>query len=103
MYATWGTSSDSSNEDDAADITLIAMEDSEPDSESDTEKREGESVLGVSKITEEVLEDVPCEGEYFRDPIVEQSLVVRLNMGASSEGNQWGTPPLNLVLLLGSI
>ncbi|KAG5610328.1 hypothetical protein H5410_021609 [Solanum commersonii] len=40
MYAAWGTSSDNSNEDDAKDMTLIAMEDSEPDSELDTGKRE---------------------------------------------------------------
>ncbi|KAG5620342.1 hypothetical protein H5410_005560 [Solanum commersonii] len=52
----------------------------------------GESILGVSKITEEVLEDVPCEGEYFGDPIVEQSSRFRLNLGASSEGETMGDP-----------
>ncbi|KAG5621171.1 hypothetical protein H5410_006389 [Solanum commersonii] len=86
MYTTWGTSSDNSNEDDAEDMALMAMEDSEPD----TEKREGESVLSVSKIIEEVLEDVPCEGKYFGDLTVEQSSVVRLNLGASSKGESMG-------------
>ncbi|KAG5600402.1 hypothetical protein H5410_031772 [Solanum commersonii] len=113
--------------DDAKDMALMAME----DSESDTEKREanlldlknklkyskcdglsnvmiemtlvddtstlvphkieGESILGVSKI-EEVLEDIPCEGEYFGDPTVEQSSVVRLNSGSSSEGESMRDP-----------
>uniref|UniRef100_M1DDY1 Uncharacterized protein n=1 Tax=Solanum tuberosum TaxID=4113 RepID=M1DDY1_SOLTU len=36
MYTAWGTSLDNSNEDDAEDMALMAME----DSESDTEKRE---------------------------------------------------------------
>ena len=40
MYVAWGTGSDNSNEDDTEDIALMAMEDSEPDSESDIEKRE---------------------------------------------------------------
>ncbi|KAG5616277.1 hypothetical protein H5410_016101 [Solanum commersonii] len=40
MYAAWGTSSDNSIEDDTEDVALISMEDSEPDSESDIEKRE---------------------------------------------------------------
>ena len=32
-----------------------------------------------------VLEDLHCEGEYFGDPILEQSSLVRLNLGASSK------------------
>ncbi|KAG5605183.1 hypothetical protein H5410_026675 [Solanum commersonii] len=40
MYAAWETGSDNSNEDDTEDIALMAMEDYEPDSESDTEIRE---------------------------------------------------------------
>ncbi|KAG5586337.1 hypothetical protein H5410_046771 [Solanum commersonii] len=40
MYTTWGISSGNSNENDAEDISLMAMEDFEPDSESHTEKRE---------------------------------------------------------------
>ncbi|KAG5576126.1 hypothetical protein H5410_056260 [Solanum commersonii] len=39
MYVAWGTGSDKSNEHDAEDIALMAMEDSEAHSESDTEKR----------------------------------------------------------------
>jgi len=46
----------------------------------------------VSKITKEVLENVPCEGEYVGDPTIEQSSVVRLNLGASSEGESMGDP-----------
>ena len=38
MYAAWGTGSD--NDDDTKDVALMAMEDSELDSESDTEKIE---------------------------------------------------------------
>ena len=44
----------------------------------------------MSKITEEVLEDVPCEGKYFGDPTNEQSSVVRLNIDALSEGESMG-------------
>ncbi|KAG5599505.1 hypothetical protein H5410_030875 [Solanum commersonii] len=104
MYVAWGIGSDNSIKDDTEDVALMTVEDSEPDSKLDIEKREerglvklgqkfsifqrskGEFVLGVSKITEDILEDVPCEGEYFGDPTVEQSSVVRLNLGASSEG-----------------
>ncbi|KAG5620715.1 hypothetical protein H5410_005933 [Solanum commersonii] len=92
MYAAWGTGSDNSIEDDTEDVALMAIKDSEPDSQSDIEKREGESKLGVSKITEEVLEDVPCEREYVGDPTIEQSSVVRLNLSASSEGESMRDP-----------
>lgn len=50
--------------------------------------------MGVSKITEEVLKDVPCEREYFGDPIVEQSTLFRLNLGESSEGETMGDPSI---------
>ena len=32
-----------------------------------------------------VLEDLHCEGEYFEDPILKQSSLVRINLGASSK------------------
>ncbi|KAG5587274.1 hypothetical protein H5410_047708 [Solanum commersonii] len=64
--------------------------------------KEGKSLLGVSKITEEVLEDVPCEGEYFGDFTVEQSLVVRLNLDASSEGESMGDPYVEPIPRLGN-
>ncbi|KAG5582506.1 hypothetical protein H5410_053133 [Solanum commersonii] len=57
-------------------------------------KIEGESVYGVSKIIEEVLKDVPCEGEYIGDRTIEQSSVVRLNSGASSERESMGNPSI---------
>ncbi|KAG5616301.1 hypothetical protein H5410_016125 [Solanum commersonii] len=52
------------------------------------QQSKGESVLGVSKITKKVLEDVPCEGEYFGDP----TIIIRLNLGASSEAESMGDP-----------
>ncbi|KAG5621353.1 hypothetical protein H5410_006571 [Solanum commersonii] len=102
MYAAWGIGSEM-NEDDADDIALMAKEKLELEPDSDSEENEGESILGVSKITKEVLEDVPCEGEYFGDPIVEQSSIFRLNLGHLVRGKQWETPLSNLVLLLGFI
>ncbi|KAG5589752.1 hypothetical protein H5410_040266 [Solanum commersonii] len=56
------------------------------------QRSKGKSVLSVSKITEEVLKDVPCEGEYFEDPTVEQSSIVRLNVSVSSDGESMGDP-----------
>uniref|UniRef100_M1DTN0 Uncharacterized protein n=1 Tax=Solanum tuberosum TaxID=4113 RepID=M1DTN0_SOLTU len=100
MYAAWGTGSEM-YEDDADNIALMAIEESEPEPDSDSEENKGESVLGVSKITEEGLEDVPCEGEYFGDPIVEQSSLFRLNLGASSEGETMGDPSVEPSLSIG--
>ncbi|KAG5600949.1 hypothetical protein H5410_032319 [Solanum commersonii] len=91
MYDAWGTCLDNSINDDIEDVGLMAME----DSESDIDKREINSDLKKENQflkEQEVLEDVPCEGEYFGDPIVEQSSVVRLNLGASSEGESMGDP-----------
>ena len=31
------------------------------------------------------MEDLNCEGEYFGDPILKQSSLVRINLGASSK------------------
>ncbi|KAG5579550.1 hypothetical protein H5410_050177 [Solanum commersonii] len=53
MHTTWGTGSYNSNEDDADDIALMAMEDSEPYSESDTEKSEDDDEL--SRISESIM------------------------------------------------
>ena len=49
-----------------------------------------------------VLEDLPCEGEYFRDPILEQSSLVRLNVGASSEGKSMGDPSVEPSFSIGN-
>ena len=40
------------------------------------------------------LEDLPCKGEYFGYPTLEQILLVRLNLGASIEGESMGDPPV---------
>ena len=36
------------------------------------------------------MKDSPCEGEYFGDPTLEYSSLVRLNLSASSEGEPMG-------------
>lgn len=38
--------------------------------------------MDVSKITEDILEDVPGEREYVADPTTELCSVVRINLGA---------------------
>ncbi|KAG5600941.1 hypothetical protein H5410_032311 [Solanum commersonii] len=45
-----------------------------------------------AKCIREVLEDVPCEGEYLGDPTVEQRSVVRVNLDSSCEGESMGDP-----------
>ena len=37
-----------------------------------------------------VLKDLACEGKYFEDPTLEQNSLVRLNVGAPSEGESMG-------------
>ena len=49
------------------------------------EKVECTGFQGESFVLGKVLEDLPCEGEYFGDPTLEQSSLVRLNLGASSK------------------
>ncbi|KAG5611556.1 hypothetical protein H5410_022837, partial [Solanum commersonii] len=108
--------SDNSIENDTKDVVLMAMEDFEPDSESDIEKREERGLVKLEqkfsifqrskvvlvlrgnlywvclKLLRIFWKDVPCEGEYFGDPTVEQSSIVRLNLGAFSEGESMEDP-----------
>ncbi|KAG5584817.1 hypothetical protein H5410_045251 [Solanum commersonii] len=67
MFAAWGTGSEM-YEDESDDIALMAIEESEPEPDSDSKEKE------------------------FGDPIVEQRLLFRLNLGASSEGETMGDP-----------
>ena len=36
------------------------------------------------------MKDLACEGKYFEDPTLEQTSLVRINLGASSKGESMG-------------
>ena len=56
------------------------------------EKVECAGSQGESLVLGKALEDLPCEGEYFGDPTLEQSSLVRLNLDASSKGESMRDP-----------